>query len=85
MSASEQALLSQRLRERIESILSPEELADYDAYQQRLQAAIARHGVEPVEPTNSEQRTLDKLSADMQAAALQKQLMVLLRIETLPQ
>ncbi len=41
MSADEIALVSRRYRERIESLLTPEQLARFDAYEQRVQAALA--------------------------------------------
>jgi hypothetical protein len=85
MSANEVALVSHRYRERIEAFLTPERLALFDAYEQRVQAAIARRDATPVLPTLDEQAVLDELAADMQAAALRKQLDILLRIEIPPQ
>jgi len=85
MTAHEVTTVARQLRERVAAILSPDELARYDAYQQRLQAATDRHDVAPVAPTADEQALLDTLAADTLAAALHKQLLVLLRIETLPQ
>jgi hypothetical protein len=85
MSASEIATVSRQFHERIAAILSPEALAHYEAYQRRLRAASARHDAAPVVPTPEEQAALDAIEADMRAAALQKELRVLLRIETLPQ
>lgn len=85
MSAHEQTLVRKQLRERIEAVLSPSELADYDAYQQRLEASAEHHDSGPTQPTAEQQLVLDKLANDTQAAALHKQLMVLLRVETLPQ
>ena len=85
MSADEIASVSQRYRERIETILTPQGLAHFDAYHQRLQAALARRDATPVLPTPDEQVVLDELAMDTQAAALRKQLDILLRIEILPQ
>ena len=85
MSASEIATVSRQYRERIIALLTPAELADYDAYEQRVAAQIdaCNHGL--IERTPAEQAVWAKIAADTQAAALHKQLMVLLRIETLPQ
>jgi hypothetical protein len=85
MSANEIATVSQQYRKRIAAILTPDELARFDAYQQRVQAAIARRDTAPVALTPDEQVVLDKIAADTQAAALHKQLDVLLRIEIPPQ
>ncbi len=85
MSANEIATVSRQFHERIAAILSPEELARYEAYQQRLHKANSRHDTAPVVPTPEEQAVLNAIEADMRAAALQKELRVLLRIETLPQ
>jgi hypothetical protein len=85
MSANEIATVSQQYRERIAAILEPDELARFDAYQQRLQAAITRRDTTPVALTPEEQALLERIAADMQAAALQKQLDILIRITTPPQ
>jgi hypothetical protein len=85
MSADEMTLVSRRYRERIERILTPEQLGRFDAYQRRVQAAIARRDASPVLPTTGEQAVLDELAADTQAASLRKQLDILLRIEIPPQ
>jgi hypothetical protein len=85
MSAHEITTVSQQYRKRVEAILTPDELALFDAYQQRVQAAITRRDTSPVAVTPDEQTVLDKLAADTQAAALHKQLDVLLRIEMPPQ
>jgi hypothetical protein len=85
MSADEMTTLSRRYRERIEAILTPEHLARFDAYQQRVQVAIARRDASPIAPTPGEQAVLDDIAADTQAAALRKQLDILLRIEIPPQ
>jgi hypothetical protein len=85
MSANEIAAVAQQYRQRIEAILGPDELACFDRYEQRVQAAAARHDPAPMKLTSEEQAVLDKIAADLQAAALQKQLNILLRIETPPQ
>lgn len=81
MSGKEIAAVSQRYRKRVEAVLTPDELARFDAYQQRVQAAIAQRDTAPIALTTDEQAVLDKIAADTQAAALHKQLDVLLRIE----
>lgn len=85
MTAHEVATVARQLRERVVAILSPADLACYDAYQQRLQTATDQHTTAPIESSPEEQAVLAKVEDDMQAAALHKQLLVLLRIETLPQ
>ena len=85
MSADEIATVTEQYRKRVEAILAPDELARYDAYQRRVQAAIARRDTAPVALHSGEQAVLDKLAADTQAAALHKQLDVLIRIEKPPQ
>ncbi len=85
MSAHEIAMLSQRYRNRVQAILTPEELALFDAYHQRVEAAIERRDTRPVAPTPGEQAVLGKIAADAEAAALHKQLDILLRIEIPPQ
>jgi len=85
MSANEIATVARQYRERILALLTPNEVADYNAYEQRVQAQIDSRDLEPIEPTPVEDTVLTKIAADAQAAALHKQLMVLLRIETLPQ
>jgi hypothetical protein len=85
MSADEMTLVSCRYRARIEHLLTPEQLARFDAYEQRVQAALAHHDATPVLPTADEQAVLDELAADTQAASLRKQLDILLRIEIPPQ
>jgi len=85
MSANEIATVTHQYRKRITALLTSDEIAQYDAYEQRLQEQIAVCPTEPIEQTPVEQAVLTKIAADVQAAALHKQLMVLLRIETLPQ
>jgi hypothetical protein len=74
-----------RYRSRVEALLTADELARFDAFQRRVEAAIARRDLAPTTPTADQQLVLDKLAEDTEAAALRKQLDVLLRIETLPQ
>jgi hypothetical protein len=85
MSACEIATVTRQYRERIVALLTPDEIADYDAYEQRIAAQIDARDLGLIERTPVEQAVLTKIAADAQAAALHKQLMVLLRIETLPQ
>jgi hypothetical protein len=85
MSASEIAAVTRQYRERINALLTPDEVAQYDAYEQRVEAQIEARDLGPIERTPIEQAVLNKIAADAQADALHKQLMVLLRIEKLPQ
>jgi hypothetical protein len=85
MSTNEIATVTQQYRNRVEALLTPEELARFDAYQQRLQGANARHDSEPVAPLPDEQAALDKIAADTQAMALRTQLDILLRLDIPPQ
>jgi riboflavin biosynthesis pyrimidine reductase len=85
MTATEIDLVTRRLRARVEAILSGDELAAYDAYRGRVRAAMAQQDARPVEPTPVEQAVLGKIAADTQAAALDKQLLALIRVERLPQ
>ena len=85
MSTCEIATVTRQYRERIIALLTPDEIADYDAYEQRVQAQIDARDLEPIERTPAEHAVLSKIAVDARAAALHKQLMVLLRLETLPQ
>lgn len=85
MSAAEIELVTQRLRARVAAILAPAELAAYEAYHARLRASLARHDAAPVAPTAPERAALERIAADTQAAALDRQLLALLRVERLPQ
>jgi len=85
MSAYEIDTVTRQYRERIIALLTPDEIADYDAYEQRVAAQINARDPGPLEQTPVEQAVLGKIAADAQAAALYKQLMVLLRLEILPQ
>jgi hypothetical protein len=85
MSANEIAIVSQQYRRRLEAILTPVQLASFDAYQQRLQDAIARRDSAPVGATPDEQAVLDAVALDTEAETLRKQLDILLRITTPPQ
>lgn len=85
MSTSEIDTVRRRLRARIEAILTHGELAAHDAYDARIQAALAQRDASPISPTPAEQAALDKIAGDTEAAALDKQLLALLRVEKLPQ
>ena len=85
MSADEIDLARRRLRDRIVALLEPEELATYDAYEDRVRAALDRGDASPIEVTPAERAVLDKIAADTAAAALDKQLLALLRAVRLPQ
>jgi hypothetical protein len=78
MTARELTTAYQRWRDRIEAILTPDQLALYDTYHQRLMRA-------PVVPTPDEQAVLDVIEADQQATVLDRQLEILLRVQTPPQ
>jgi hypothetical protein len=85
MTTHEIAVAKRQYRERVEALLTAEELARFDAYHGRVEASLDSHETDPVMPTAEEQAALTKLAEDTQAAALRKQLDVLLRIDTLPQ
>jgi hypothetical protein len=85
MSTNEILTVTRQYRECISALLTPDEMADYDAYEQRVQAQIDARDLEPIERTPAEQVILTKIATDTRAAALHRQLMVLLRLETLPQ
>jgi hypothetical protein len=85
MGAHEIAMVSQQYQNRVKAILEPVELACFDAYQQRLQNAVALRNTAPLELAPDEQKVLDKIARDPEAVALRTQLDVLLRIEILPQ
>jgi hypothetical protein len=85
MSESEIVIATEQYRARITALLTPEEIAQYDSYERRIQAAVVAGNSDPIEITPAEQAVLNKIAADERAAALHKQLMVLLRIESLPQ
>jgi hypothetical protein len=85
MSANEIATVTQQYRNRIEALLTPDELACFDAYQQRVQGAIDRRDSGSVALIPDEQAVLDKIAADTQAVALRTQLNVLLRLKIPPQ
>jgi len=85
MTADELATADRQFRARVQAILTSSQLACYDAYQQRVRQAIDRRDLHPVATTPAEQAVLDTIAADTEAAALHKRLLVLLRVETLPQ
>jgi hypothetical protein len=84
MTADEIGMAHQRYRARVEAILTPDEMACYDSYQRRVEGRLADADAVPVAATPGEQAVLDKIAADIEAAALNKQLMVLLRVDHLP-
>lgn len=81
MTASEIDRVEGLLRERVEQLLSPEQLAQYDAYQRRLQAQIERHETDPLPRTPAEQAAYDLIDADPQAQGLRAQLDILTRVK----
>jgi hypothetical protein len=82
MRAHEITTVSRQYRNRIEIMLLPEDMACFAAYQQCVQAAIARHDTRRIILIPNEQAVLDKIAADRPAAALLTQLNILLRLET---
>lgn len=85
MQVHEVAAVRQQYRSRVVAILTADQLALFDAYERRVQAAIERRDPAPIAITPGEQAVLDRIAADTQAAALRTQIDALLRIETLPQ
>ncbi|HWQ11150.1 MAG TPA: hypothetical protein VNL77_00025 [Roseiflexaceae bacterium] len=75
----------QRYRARVAAILTPEDLACYEAYQQRIRGAIDRGDVAPIPVTEEEQAVLDRIAADVQATAIDRQFLALIRVAKLPQ
>ena len=78
MTAQEVTAISQQLRERITTILTSDQLAIYDAYRERLLSA-------PTTAMPEEQQVLDIIANDRQAATLDQQLKILLRVVIPPQ
>src|SRR5690349_11066041 len=64
MSANEIVAVTRQYRQRIADLLTPGEAADYDAYEQRMQAQIDAGNVQPIEPTPAEDMVLAKIAAD---------------------
>jgi hypothetical protein len=75
----------QRYQARVDTILTPEEQACYERYQQRIRRSIDRADVTPIPVTDEEQATLDKIAADIEAAAIDRQFLALIRVAKLPQ
>jgi hypothetical protein len=75
----------QRYRARVNAILSHEEWECYEAYQQRIRRAIDRGDVAPIPVTDEEQAVLDKIAADIEASAIDRQFLALIRVAKLPQ
>jgi hypothetical protein len=85
MQAGEIERVWQRYRARVNAILSQEEQASYEAYQQRIRRAIDRGDVAPIPVTDDEQAALDKIAADIEATAIDRQFLALIRVAKLPQ
>jgi hypothetical protein len=85
MTASEITEVTQRLRRRIEAVLTPAQLACYDAYQARIAQQIERRDPAPVPMGADERAVFDLIASDREAAALRKQLDYLTRVATPPQ
>jgi hypothetical protein len=75
----------QRYRARVSAILTADELACYESYQQRIRRAIDRGDVAPIPVTEDEQAVLDKIAADIEATAIDRQFLALIRVAKLPQ
>jgi hypothetical protein len=75
----------QRYRARVAAILTHEELVCYEAYQQRIRRAIDRGDVAPIPVTDEEQAVLDKIASDIEATAIDRQYLALIRVAKLPQ
>jgi hypothetical protein len=75
----------ERFMSRVTAILTADELAVYQAYQQRLEASVARQDSNPVAILPAEQAVLDTIAADTEATALRKAYSVLIGLEKLPQ
>lgn len=85
MHAGEIQRVWQRYRARVSAILSHEEQGCYEAYQQRIRRAIDRGDVAPIPVTGEEQAVLDKIAADIEATAIDRQFLALIRVAKLPQ
>jgi hypothetical protein len=85
MSANEVEVSLQRYQVRLTAILTPDELALYEGYRQRVQAGIDQGETAPVRPSPEECAVIDKIEADTEAQALNKQLFALIRVDHLPQ
>jgi hypothetical protein len=81
MTADEIAAATRHFRERVEALLSPAELACYDAYLRRLEASLTRSPAEPLRPTPDEQAALALIEGDSQARGLRAQLDILTRVD----
>ena len=57
----------------------------YEAYQQRIRRAIDRGDVAPIPVTDDEQAVIDKIAADIEATAIDRQFLALIRVAKLPQ
>ena len=75
----------QRYRMRINTILTPDELWHYEQYQQRITRAIERGDIAAIPVSVEEQQVLDKIAADIEATAIDRQYLALIRVEKLPQ
>src|SRR5436309_419108 len=69
MSASEITTVTHQYRERITAILTPDEITQYDAYEQRMQAQIAARDLGSFESTPAEQAVLTKIAAATRSSA----------------
>jgi hypothetical protein len=85
MSTDEVQESLRRYQARLKTLLTTEELALYEGYQRRVHAGIDRGETEPVSLSPEERAIIDKIEADPEAQALNKQLFALIRVDHLPQ
>lgn len=85
MTASEIEGALRRYRARLHALLSEREREHYEQYQQEVQDRLAAHQPAPVEVSPEVQAVLDKIAADPEAEALNRQFMALIGVEKLPQ
>lgn len=75
----------ERFMARVTAILTPDQLAVYQAYWRRVEASVVRHDPDPIAILPAEQTVLDLIAADTEATALRKAYSVLIGLEKLPQ
>lgn len=85
MTADEIATAKRQLRNRLEELLTPEQLAHYDGYQARLSRQLSRRDPAPVEMSPEERAAFALIEADSAARALRTRLDILTRVELPPQ
>lgn len=83
MAAHEIERVERLLQARIEQILAPQQLAQYNAYQRRLMEQIERRETEPLPMMPEEQAAYALIDAE--ARGLRAQLDILTRLRVSPQ